>query len=672
MEMPAHQEIEQLRAEIARHDRLYYRENLPEITDVDYDRLFRRLQDLEKAHPELITPTSPTQRVGESAIEDFASVTHRVPMLSLGNTFDADDLREFDQRVRRFLEKEGQAPEVIEYVTELKIDGLAVSLTYRQGKLVQAATRGDGTRGDDITHSARTIRDLPLELAAAVPEEFQVRGEIYLRWSDFRRMNEALGPEERAFSNPRNAAAGSIRQKDPRVTAKRSLRVLLYGLDSGPESISSHCEAMAWIDSLGLPVSPERALCQGIEQVIEYCHSWHELRHGLDFEIDGVVVKVNRFEQQRVLGAVSRSPRWAIAYKLPSTQVITQLLDILVSVGRTGALTPVAVLEPQTIDGSVVSRATLHNEDEIRRKDLRIGDWVWVHKAGAVIPEVLAVASERRTGQEQPFLMPSQCPTCGSAVSRDPEEAVMRCSNLRCPAQVEAWIRYFCSRHAMNIEGFGESLAAQLVERGLVSDPADLYGLDLEQMIGLERMGEVLAKKLLLQLEQSKQRPLSRLIVALGIRHVGSHVAEVLAQEVGSLPKLATMSAEQLSAIHEIGPEIGQSIVSFFQESANQRLLERLQQFGLRLEEQVAVIGPQVLQGKTFVLTGTLPSLTRERAAEMIKQAGGRVSGSVSKSTHYLVAGSEAGSKLRKAEELHIAILSEEELLKLLQPEKGQ
>lgn len=665
-------ELEELRRQIRYHEHRYYVDNSPEISDLEYDRLFRRLVELEEQHPELITPDSPTQRVQGTPIEGFETVEHSRPMLSLGNAFDADELREWDARVRRRLEGEGirvADNEPIEYAVELKIDGLAVSLLYREGALWRAATRGDGRRGDDITHNVKTIHQVPLKLLG-FEGEVEVRGEIYMNWEEFRAMNEENArKDEKVFANPRNAAAGSIRQKDPRITAARPLRIFLYSLE-GDVEVASHSQALQKIEDLGLPVNPHRYVCRGIEEVIEQCHAWKEKRHEIDYEIDGMVVKVNDLDWQRRLGAVSRSPRWAIAYKLPSTQVVTRLNDIFVSVGRTGALTPVADLEPQLIDGSQVSRATLHNPDEIARKDLRIGDYVWVHKAGAVIPEVLAPVVERRTGDERLFEMPTHCPVCNTEVVREEGEAVTRCPNFRCPAQVEAWIKYFCSRYAMDIEGFGEMLVKQLVESGLVRDPADLYLLTEEQLTALERVGAKTAQNLLEGLENSKSRPLARLLVALGIRHVGRHVAEVLAEEFGSLEAIAESDVERLADTHEIGPEIAQRVHEFFAEPENQKLIERFRQAGLSPRAQASSqAGPRSnhLEGMVFVLTGALSRMTRDEAKERIKAAGGRVTGSVSKKTNYLVVGADPGSKLAKAEKLGVEVLDEQALLAKLE-----
>ncbi|MGI5844565.1 MAG: NAD-dependent DNA ligase LigA [Candidatus Xenobium sp.] len=672
------QEINSLRREIRRHDHRYHVLDSPEISDAEYDALFLRLQALEEAHPELVTPDSPTRRVGGSPIDEFRAVVHPLPMLSLGNAFTAGELRDFDVRVRRRLAglsatfKEDLS-ERVDYLAELKIDGLAVRLVYRQGHLVLAATRGDGIRGDDITHNAVTIRSIPLVLEGPdLPEELEVRGEVYMSWSDFRRMNEEqAGSNEKLFANPRNAAAGSLRQKDPTVTARRPLRFLAYGLEIGNPGLERHSQALDFLQQLGFPVSPHRQLFSGIEPVLAFCQTWHTRRHDLDFEIDGVVLKVDRYDLQRELGTISRSPRWAIAYKLPSTQVTTRVEAIEISVGRTGTLTPVALLEKKMVDGSMVSRATLHNEDEVRRKDIRVGDTVFLHKAGAVIPEVLAVVPELRPAGTRPFEMPTRCPVCLGAVVRDAEQAATRCVNPSCPAQLEGWLRHYCSRKAMDVEGFGETLLRQLVARGLVRDPADLYRLTLEDLLDLERMGPTLAEKLLRNLQASKTRPLHRLLVGLGIRHVGEHVAQVLTSRYSSLHELASASQEELGTLHEIGPEIGASVAGYFADPENLRLVERLRQAGVQttldLRESKGERLPH-LEGKTFVLTGTLSGMTREEASARLREAGALVTSSVSKKTSFLVAGSKAGSNLLKAQGLGIPVLGEAELEALLAP----
>lgn len=660
-------QLEELRAQIRHHDYLYYVKNSPEISDSEYDRLFRRLIELEEQHPDLVTPDSPSQRVGAGPIESFGIVEHRIPMLSLANAFDDSELRAFDERVRKKIPDSS-----IDYVAELKIDGLAISMSYEDGVFVRGATRGDGLRGEDITHNLKTVRRLPLHLVSPerpIPPILEVRGEVYFARSAFKALNEErLRTGETPFANPRNAAAGSVRQLDSRLVSKRKLDAFIYGLDSELEGISFHWEALACLRELGFPTDTHTQICKGIEEVMDFCSQWKEKRDTLDYDIDGIVVKVNRLAWQKELGTISRSPRWAIAFKLPSTEVPTVVRDIIVSVGRTGAITPVAILEPQEIDGSVVSRATLHNEDEIRRKDIRIGDTVWVHKAGQVIPEVISVVTEKRTGAEKPFVMPTHCPVCSGELYRSPEEAVARCLNASCPAQIKERIRHYCSRRAMDIEGFGEALVNQLVESGTIKSFAELYTLTLQDLLPLERMGEVLVSKLLRNIEKSKQRPLSRFIYALGIRQVGEHIAEVLAGHFRSIEKLEQAAYEELITIREIGGEIAREIVSFFGEKENRELLEKLKNEGaLPRPEALVINAAGALSGKTFVLTGTLNTMSRDEAEARIKALGGKATGSVSKSTDFVVAGANPGSKLEKAQQIGVAVIGEEELLRMLQ-----
>lgn len=675
----AQQRIDELRAEIRHHDYMYYVLDQPEIADVEYDRLMRELQKLEAEHPALITADSPTQRVGGQPVEGFGVVEHTVPMLSLANAFDADELRAFDERVRKKL-----GGETVVYACELKFDGLAVSLSYDDGAFVQGATRGDGMRGEDVTHNLRTIRSLPLHLRedanellrkqgwGPLPARLQVRGETLYTWKAFEAMNEARAAAgEARFANPRNAAAGTLRQLDPRVVAKRNLHVYMYGLDSEVPGITRHSDAMKLLQALGFPIDNHIKTFNGIEQVIEYCLYWHEAREGLPFEIDGVVVKVDAYAEQRELGAVSRSPRWAIAYKLPATQVTSVVEDIIVSVGRTGALTPVAVLEPRDIAGSTVSRATLHNEDEIRRKDIRIGDTVVVHKAGAVIPEVLAVVESKRTGHEKMFVMPTRCPECQSEVFRPEGEAVARCVNAECPAQVREHIRHFASRRAMDIEGMGDVLVDQLVDRKLVKDVADIYyALNVDVLCELERVGKKSAENLLRNIEGSKSQTLSRVVYALGIRHVGEHVGDVLAAHFRSMDALMAATEEDLTHVHEIGPEIAKSVAFFFQRDDNRDLIARLRDAGVNMQDDrpVTVAADQPFAGKTFVFTGKLQRWVREDAEELVKRLGGRASGSVSAKTDFVVAGEAAGSKLEKAEKLGVKVISEDDFDEMVAP----
>jgi DNA ligase (NAD+) len=670
----AYAELESLRRALRHHDHCYYVLSQPEITDGEYDALFRRLQALETAHPTWITPDSPTQRIGDKAIEGFVPVPHRVPMLSLDNAFDAADLRAFDERAHRRLGLELEVP--IAYCVELKIDGLAMSLTYEHGRFVLGATRGDGLQGDDVTHNIRTIRCLPLRLgleATDAPERFEVRGEVYMERRVFDAINAARAAAgEPLQANPRNLAAGSMRQLDPRITAQRRLSMYCYGLTTEVAGVRTHFEGLRTLERWGFPVNPATQVCQDIEEVIKVCARWHEERATLGYDIDGIVVKVNDLDLQRELGFVSRSPRWAIAYKLPPTEVTTRLLAIEVSVGRTGALTPVAILEPREVDGSTVSRATLHNEDEVRRKDLRVGDHVIVRKAGAVIPEVVGAVANKRTGQEQAFLMPTHCPVCGAEVEREEGEAVLRCIGASCPAQVREHIRHFAMRRAMDIEGFGDVLIDQLVSRGLVTNVADIYQLDLETLLGLERVGKLLAQKLLASIEASKQRPLHRVLFGLGILHVGEHIAEVLTAHFADIDALMAASLDELTAVHEIGPQIAESIVRYVADATNASVLRRLREAGLSLQSsnlRSTEAGP--LTGKTFVLTGTLPSMSRDHAEALIKAAGGRAAGSVSKKTDYVVSGTDPGSKVEKARALGVPVLDEAGLMALLQGEKA-
>ncbi len=656
-------ELEKLREAITYHDIQYHVKNAPEISDGEYDALFRRLIELEQSHPELVTTDSPSMRVGAGPIESFGVVEHRVPMLSLANAFDDSEIIAFDERVRK---KTGNTD--IEYVVELKIDGLAVSLSYEKGLFIRGATRGDGTKGEDITANLRTVRNIPLRIAdPAVPPLLEVRGEAYLSRKEFNRINEERSAGgEPLFANPRNAAAGSVRQLDSRIVARRKLAIFIYGIDTPLEGTSTHYDSLALLGSWGFPLNPHTKVCANIGEVLTYCSLWKEKRDRLDYDVDGIVIKVNPLSLQQELGSISRSPRWAIAFKLPSTEVTTIVKDIIVSVGRTGAVTPVALLEPQEIDGSTVSRATLHNEDEIHRKEIMIGDTVWVHKAGQVIPEVISVVKSKRTGQEKPFVMPSHCPSCGGVLFRSEDEAVTRCINFSCPAQVKERIRHFCSRRAMDIEGFGESMVEQVVDRGLVKDISDLYGLKIDDLLSLDRMGKTLAEKLLDNIGKSRGRDLSRLIYGLGIRHVGEHIAEVLVAHVKSVEVLKGMSREELTAIPEIGPEIAMQVSQFFSEKENIEVLEKLKRLGVYREaetgeraEESAEGSALPLSGRTFLFTGTLSSMTRNEAEERVKSLGGKIVSGVSGKLSYLVAGESPGSKLGKAQSLGITVLNE-------------
>ncbi len=751
----AEAEVEHLSKELREHNRRYYIEAAPTVSDSEYDQMFHRLRRLEEKYPELRRADSPTQRIGVENIPEtgrwdgFTAVEHLRPMLSLGNAFDDDELREFDERVKkrlRELDINDYDGSEIPYVVELKFDGLAVSLRYEDGILALGATRGDGRRGDDITVNIRTVRGVPLRLEPPKGRDTsslsgEARGEVYMNWTDFREKNlqaienfetlernkatikdlkrakavlnddddnvkerraalqsqikelitvnkqlkreQIVAPRAGGFSNPRNCSAGVLRQKHSYETAKWPLRIFCYSLEGEmAEGCEYHSQCLERLKILGYPVDDHWEKCTGIDKVIAFCKVWHDKRSELPFEVDGIVIKVDRLAWQEALGQVSRSPRWAIAYKLPSTQVRTRLTDIIVSVGRTGALTPVAVLEPRLVDGSEVSRATLHNEDEILRKDLRIGDWVWVHKAGAVIPEVLGPVVEERNGTEVVFAMPTRCPECGTAVVRPEDEAVARCPNRYCPAQVEASIRYFCSRNALDIEGFGEKLVHILVSEKLIRDAGDLFSLTAQRLTdeivfvdknGQEsRLRDRGTQLLVDELEKAKTRPFSRVLVALGIRHVGRRVGEVLAEGFGSMTKLRAAAVEEISGVHEIGPEIGRSVREFFDDAENQAMVDKLQDAGLTMELDRSTDsegGSDIFAGKTFVLTGTLPKLTRDEATSLLRKHGAKVTGSVSKKTDFLLAGAEAGSKLKRAEDLGVSILDEQELYRLIYQE---
>ncbi len=652
----ARKRVEELRREIREHDYYYYVLDNPRISDREYDALVRELENLETQYPELITPDSPTQRVGGEPLSEFKTVQHPMPLLSLANAFEPAELKDFDRRVRQL------AGTQVDYVVEPKIDGLTVVLTYENGVLVQGATRGDGTVGEDVTENLRTIRMLPLSLPDA-PPRLVVRGEAFMPKKAFLRLNEERDSRgELPFANPRNAAAGSIRQLDPRITASRPLGVFTYQvLVSEGVSLGSQAEVLKYLEQVGLPVQKHCRHCCNIDEVIDYCTDWIEKRHSLPYEIDGMVVKVNSLRLQDALGSTAKSPRWAIAYKFPAEQVVTRILDIMVRVGRTGVLTPTAILEPVQVGGVTVSRATLHNEDMIREKDIRIGDFVVVQRAGDVIPEVVRVLTERRTGKEREFRMPDRCPECGSRVVRPEGEVAVRCTGIACPAQLKELILHFVSRDGMDIEGIGPALVTQLVDRGLVEDPADLYFLNKAEIIGLERMGEKSAENLLRAIEKSKGRGLAPLLFALGIRFVGTRAAEILAERFGSMEALSRASAEELTAIPEIGPKIAASIVAFFQEDQTGRVIEKLRQAGVKMKQEEPAAGPGnlPLAGKQFVLTGTLSSFTRSEAEELIRRLGGKVSSSVSKKTDYVVVGENPGQKYERARELGITILDE-------------
>lgn len=663
-------EADKLRREIRHNEYLYYVLDAPEITDAEYDRMMVRLRELEARYPDSIPADSPTQRVGGRASSQFTEVRHLEPLLSLGNVFSADELRAFDERVRSGL----PAGSKVEYVMEPKIDGLACSLIYENGKLVRAATRGDGVVGENVTANVRTIRSIPLTLKVpdgeAVPELLDVRGEVYMPRQAFMRLNEQRAERgESEFANPRNAAAGSLRQLDPQVTASRSLSFFAYYL-VGEGAQPKHSESLALLARYGFKVSENYKVVENIDEAIKYIGDFNELRQGLSYDTDGAVIKVNDVYQQRILGATGKDPRWATAYKYPPEQAETTLEDIDWRVGRTGVLTPTAVLTPVKLSGSVISRATLHNEDFIRAKDIRIGDRVVINKAGEIIPEVLRVVAEKRTGDEKEVEIPNVCPECGWRVERQGEEAAIRCTNPHCPALGREGLIHFVSRDAMNIDGCGPSVINALLDAGLVRDAADLYSLRKEDLLKLERMGEKSADNLLAALAESKKNELDKLLFALGIRHVGAKVARILATEFGSMEKLQQAQPEELAQIRDIGDKIAESAVTWLNVPANIDLVERLAAAGLTM-----TFTPPASQednpffGKTLVFTGTMPTLGRAEAKTMAQDVGAKVSGSVSKKTDYVIAGAEAGSKLEKAQQLGVTVIDEAEFLRLLKGE---
>ena len=658
-----------LKAELNRHSHAYYVLDNPTIPDAEYDKMFRELVELEVAHPDLVTSDSPTQRVGGKPLPQFEQVRHSVPMLSLNNAFDDEDIIGFDRRVREGL----QIADEVEYCTELKFDGLAINLRYENGLLTEAATRGDGTTGENVTANIRTVRAIPLRLHTAHPPRIlDVRGEVLMYKSDLTKLNaRQRDAGQKEFANPRNAAAGSLRQLDPRITAQRTLRFFAYGIGllEGAELPPSHSALLDWYSHIGLPVCRERAVVRGAEGLLGFFHGIGTKRKQLAYDIDGVVYKVNRVDQQLKLGFVSRAPRFAIAHKFPAEEAMTVVQDIAVQVGRTGAITPVARLVPVSVGGVTVTNATLHNEDEVRRKDIQIGDTVIVRRAGDVIPEVVSFVPELRPANTRQFVMPSACPVCGSPIVRPEEEAVARCSGgwIKCPAQRKGGLLHFVSRRAMDIEGFGEQLIDQLVDKHIITTAADLYKLGLAALIELDRMAEKSAQNVLTALEKSKSTTFARFIYALGIRHVGEATAKELARHFGSLDAFLSASEEQLLEVDDIGPVVARSIRSFLADSLNLELIEQLRAAGVHWPETAgAQMQPKPMLGKTFVLTGTLPNLTRDEAAALIEAAGGKVAGSVSKKTSYVVAGEEAGSKLTKAQELGVTILDEARLLELL------
>jgi DNA ligase (NAD+) len=657
----AREEIEKLREEIRKHDYYYYVLDQPVISDDEYDALMRRLMWLEQVFPELVTPDSPTQRVGGQPLKAFGTVQHRVPMLSLANAFSEGELKDFDRRVRNAVGDD------VEYVVEYKIDGLSVALWYENGVFVRGATRGDGYTGEDVTENLKTIRSVPLKLNK--PFTLEVRGEVFMSKKDFEALNEQRREQgQPLFANPRNAAAGSLRQLDPRVTASRPLDIFIFNLQyiEDGQMPETHCDAIELLREIGFKVSPVLCRSRHIDDVIDVCLEWHEKRHLLWFDIDGLVIKVNNLRQRDMLGATTKNPRWAIAYKFPAEQKETVIRDIIVQVGRTGVLTPTAVFDPVPVGGSIVSRATLHNEDYIKEKDIRIGDTVIIRKAGDVIPEVVEVVKEKRTGNEKPFVMPKRCPVCGADVIRLEGEVAVRCTGNACPAQIKRLVIHFASRDAMDIQGMGPALVNQLIDRGIIKDVSDLYYLKYEDLIGIDRMGDKSVRNLLGAIEQSKDRGLARLLFGLGIPLVGARAAQLIAQHFGHIDRIMRAKKEDFLEIEEIGNKIAESIVAFFNEEQNVRIIEKLKAAGVLMEQPGSSLRDESLKGLTFVLTGTLSSYTREEATRLIEERGGKVSSSVSKKTNYVVVGENPGSKLEKARALGITILNEEEFKQLL------
>jgi DNA ligase (NAD+) len=653
-----------LRDKIRHHNYRYHVLDSPEISDKEYDLLMRRLEEIEEIFPELVTPDSPTQKVGAPPLEEFGSITHSLPMLSLQNAFNSDEVMLFDGRVKKLLgDKE------FEYVAEPKIDGLAMEAVYRDGVFVQGSTRGDGVTGEDITENLRTVRSLPLRLRKAggkIPSLLEVRGEVYMAKRDFAELNMGREEEgEQVFANPRNAAAGSMRQLDPRVTASRKLDVFLYAAGTAEgAAFKTHSDMLEAFKAWGLRVNPETRICNTIDEAVTFHESLETKRKKLDYEIDGIVLKVNSLALQRELGEISRSPRWAIAYKFEPEQAITLVKDIIVQVGRTGALTPVAIMDPVNVGGVEVERATLHNQDEIDRKDVRLGDTVVVQRAGDVIPEIVEVLKEKRTGREKKFTIPERCPVCGSDVHRAPDEAVSRCSNMSCPAIVKRTISHFASKGAMDIDGLGWRIVDQLVDEGLLKTVADIYSLRQEDLVKLERFAERSAANLIRSIEDGKKTSLSRLVYALGIRHVGVHVARVLAERFPSLEDIEKAGLEELIEIKEIGPIVAESIYTFLRQDRNAQVIEQVLARGVTYE-RAASSGPGRLAGKVFVFTGTMKSLKRSEARKMVEALGGRVASGVSSKVDYVVAGADPGSKLAEAGKIGIEIINEEAFKKI-------
>ena len=682
--------INQLCKEINGHDHKYYVLAQPAISDYDYDQLFKELQKLERENPQFISAQSPTQRVSGELTKDFPTVTHRFPMLSLANTYNEDEFREFDARVRKVLENsqglskgaedkdvaspgQVQGAVKIEYIAELKIDGLAISLLYKGGLFVRGATRGDGTQGDDITVNLRTIRGIPLKIFddSHLPDEFEVRGEVYLPRENFERINREREEQgEDLYMNPRNVAAGTIKMQDAKVVASRGLQIFCYSLhsDADEDGREFHQQNLERLSQAGFPVNPNYKKCNSIDEVIEYVAEWEKLRESLNYDIDGIVVKVNAIRQQVGLGATAKSPRWAIAFKFKALKVETLIKDVTWQVGRTGAITPVAELEQVFLAGTTVSRATLHNVDEIKRKDIRIGDSVFIEKGGDIIPKVIEVITNKRSSGSKEMEIPTNCPACSSLLRRVEGEVALRCENYNCPEQVRRRISHFASRGAMDISGLGISLVELLVQENLIQNIADLYQLKKEEVACLERMGEKSAENLVSGLEESKNQPLARLLFAIGIPFIGISAAKILSKEFGSIRSIMDASQEQLAQIDGIGEKMAESTIQFFTANVNIEIVKQLQSFGLNVKESAEKTkgASEIFAGKAFVLTGTLPNLNREQAAEIIEANGGRVASSVSRKTSYVLAGEKAGSKLAKADKLGIEIINESDLKRMV------
>jgi len=660
----ANKKILNLRKEVRRHDTKYFVENAPEVSDREYDKLYKELKTLENNFPELIVPDSPTQRVSGKPIEGFKHVKHAIPMLSMDNTYSHEELREFDKRIKKNLGKEQY-----EYATEFKVDGVSVSLRYEDEKFTVGSTRGNGKVGDDVTLNLKTIKSIPLVFSSGKKNVslLEVRGEVFMTKKWFEKLNkEREKKNEVAFANPRNSSAGSLKLLDPRITKERHLDILIWGVGQhkGVE-FKNHDEAVEYLRGIGMKVMPSVKVCKDIEEVIDFCEKWHKKRDDLDYEIDGMVVKVNSLAQQKKLGNTSKNPRWMIAYKFPAEKALTQVLDVKMQVGRTGAITPVAILKPVRVLGTTVARSTLHNFDEIKRLDLKIKDKVYIEKSGEIIPKILEVVKDKRTGKEKTIKIPAKCPSCGSLLSRKKGEVALRCDNVSCQALIKQTILHFASRNAMDIEGLGVSLSERLVDEGIIKDYADLYYIKFEDIRKLERFEEKSAQNVINAIEKSKSNDLNRFIFALGIRHVGEKAGWILATRFSSLENLAKQSVESLTSINEIGPVMAEEIVSFFKNKGNIEVLKKLKEAGVKTKMQKSA-HKKVLSGKTFIVTGMLKNYTRQGIEELIRKLGGNASSSVSKNTDFLIAGEESGSKLKKAKKLGIKILDEKDFKKMI------